>query len=157
MEFTQLKKDLTKLGLQITKNDDCICIFKNNIVCSISERRVGVFSTDYDDFNKLPMTIKEDVIKIASDYALTRLAQRHIQKYYLKHNYLTNASGYAYLNVSDDFKKISLGTKRNHPYKKTRVLFSDNEILMIKQKLNTSLDDFTVIPFDQEQSLYHIS
>lgn len=54
------------------------------------------------------------------------------------------------VNVSEDFTKMSLGTKREYKNKRNQVLFTERELDLLKFKLKSNLEDFTLI--EQEES-----
>lgn len=145
MEYKNFKQAINKMGLETTIDENCICIFNDNLICSISEKIVGVLSTEYENFYSLPVSIRKQLINTVYLYATTDLDSRHIKRFCLQHKYLTNSAGHAFLNVSEDYKRFSLGTNREYKNKRNKVFFTGDELDILKFKLNTTLDDFAII------------
>lgn len=61
------------------------------------------------------------------------------------------------VNVSEDFTKMSLGTKREYKNKRNQVLFTEKELDVLKFKLKSNLEDFTLIEEKEESKQYKIN
>lgn len=157
MEFKELKQQINKIGLELTRDENSICVFNDKIACSISEKVVGVVNTNYTSFYSLPIMIRKQLIDIIFNYSTTELADRHLQRYYLQHKFLTNSAGHSFLNVSEDFTKMSLGTKREYKNKRNKVLFTEKELNLLKFKLKSTLEDFTLIEQPKETKQHRIN
>lgn len=157
MEFKELKQQVNNIGLEITRDENSTCIFNDKIACSISEKVVGVMSTDYSSFWALPIMIRKQLMTMLCNYSSTELSERHIKRYYLQHKFLKNSAGHSFLNVSEDFTKMSLGTKREYKNKRNQVLFTEKELDVLKFKLKSNLEDFTLIEQKEETSQYKIN
>ncbi|NMW84712.1 hypothetical protein HKO22_03000 [Peptoniphilus sp. AGMB00490] len=83
MEYKNFKKEINKMGLESTIDENCVCIFNDRLVCSISEKIVGVLSTEYENFYSLPVSIRKQLIDTAYVYAITDLNLRHIKRFCL--------------------------------------------------------------------------
>lgn len=145
MEFKTLQQEIKKMGLELLKDDYSTCIFYDKIVCSISEREIGVIDTEYSSFSKLPILIKKELIRIICEYTATDLEDRNLKRYYLQHKYLANSAGNSFLNVSEDFTKISLGTNKEYPNKKKKSAFTKKELEALKVNLKSNLDEYIII------------
>lgn len=157
MEYKELKQQVNNMGLEITQDDSCVCIFNDKIACSISEKIIGVINTNYQSFFALPIIIRKQLLDIIHEYSTTELKERNVKRYYLQHKYLQNSAGYSFLNVNEDFTKTFLGTKREYKNKKNKSLFTEKELDILKFKLKSNLDDFTFIEQKEPQGKYKIN
>lgn len=62
MEFKELKQQVNNMGLEVTRDENSVCIFNDKIACSISEKVVGVINTDYSSFWALPIMIRKQLM-----------------------------------------------------------------------------------------------
>ena len=145
------------MGLEVIRDGNSVCIFNDKIACSISEKVVGVINTDYSSFWALPIMIRRQLMTVLCAYSSTELSDRQIKRYYLQHKFLQNSAGHSFLNVSEDFTKMSLGTKREYKNKRNQVLFAEKELDVLKFKLKSNLEDFILIEQKEELSKHKIN
>ena len=117
---------------------------ENKVIAYVSISCVFEISTNYLEFTKLFEIKKKQLFDLLIEYSATPIEEREKEKkYYLKHKFLMSNSGDNYLNYRTYFDNWFLNN--NTMYKNCRTQFTKQEIEEIKEKFNTSLDDFEII------------
>ena len=100
---------------------------------------------DYRGFDDLEHGRKEELFNLIVEYARTPIEEREEpKKYYLKHKWLTNnGCSYNCLNFYVDKNKYLIESGTTMCGYKTQ--FTQSEIDEIKERFNTSLEDFEII------------
>lgn len=145
MKTKEFIKKVEELGFRTTHANEYIYI-ENRMVdtCAIVDRycRYG-FNTNFDDFYELKEETKKELFNLLVEYSSTPQKEREkTKRHYLRHKFLMNVTGSFYLNYKTEDKKYVLsGSLETDDYK---TKFTEQEIEEIKQKFNTSLDDFEI-------------
>lgn len=146
-------KEVEKLGFEVGKSMDAILIFYGIGQVSyalINERfHLGMI----DGFCVLPEELKEKLYSLMDEYARTPLDEREEEKKFylkqnLKHKWLERDAFY-YLNLNIDKNIYLIDSYASTDTFKTQ--FTQAEIEEIKEKFNTSLDDFEQIPVEDKK------
>lgn len=152
-EFIQKVKSL---GLDVeydyhSYEENLEVVLFNSLIVNVSNDCEYEFDTNYPDFRKLSKKRKKDLFELLVEYSSTPIDEREEKieereeekKYYLKHKFLTNGNAECYLNYTNEYDDWILNDNTMHENYKTQ--FTKQEIEEIKQKFNTSLDDFEII------------
>lgn len=131
------------------------------MVASLWVERVYEFDNNWACFTKLPEETKKQLFDLLVEYSSTSIKKREEEKkYYLKHKLFKNGGDSAYLNCKTESKNYVLDS--NIETEKYKTKFTEQEIEEIKQKFNTSLDDFEIIEvewyiFNRKEAKYECS
>ena len=102
------------------------------------------FDNRWESFTKLTEETKKQLFDLLVEYSTTPIKEREEEKkYYLKHKFIQNEVYSFHLNykMKDKFYTINNDIE-NYEYK---TKFTKQEIEELKEKFNTSLDDFEII------------
>ena len=93
-------------------------------------------------------TAYKNIKELVEELVETPVKERVLdQKYYLKHRYLYDGRGYLYISKLN--KSLGLGFK--YYYQEYNNTFTEQEIENIKLKYNTDLNDFELIPVEEDK------
>lgn len=150
MKTKEFKKEVQELGFRIIEDIGSISIYYGvlRVSCVYKNELLSV-STAYAAFDNLSKELKEKLYNLIDKYVKTPIEDRKEQrKYYLKHKWLRRSKdiGY-YLNLYLD-EDYFLGNFAEKGSYKTQ--FTQAEIDKIKERFNTSLEDFEQIPVEDE-------
>lgn len=145
MKTKEFCEKVEELGFRTTHVNAYIYI-ENRMVdtCAmVNEYNCYEVNTDMEDFYELEEETKKELFNLLVEYSSTPIKERKAKKrYYVKHKFLMNVTGSFYLNYKPEEKKYVLsGSLETDDYK---TKFTKQEIEEIKQKFNTSLDDFEI-------------
>ena len=145
MKYKELEKIAMKADYNITDDPTTFHmrnIHKNNDI-SVSKHRINLIFIN----NEHCRSEDFEVIKAAMELAETPPDERQEEKkYYLKHMFLDRKDS-NYLNISTDVGILTLMSKTQKPGYITR--FTQAEIEDIKEKYDTTLDDFEQIEVEE--------
>ena len=145
-------KEVQNLGFATAEYMNIILIrHESREVALIGKCKIFCVNTEYPSFNNLPEELKEKLYNLIDNYTRTPIEDREEpQKFYLKHKWLKNEN-YSYLNLNTRCEKTvpTLCVKLNSDNFKTQ--FTQKEIEEIKERFNTSLDDFEQIPVEEDE------
>lgn len=141
-------KEVQELGLKTSEKLNVISIYDGDFqVFCVYKNVLFSVNTAYAAFYDLSEELKEKLYSLIHKYISTPLDEREEpQKYYLKFKLRTNYSG-DYLNLNTTFDWFEISTKSNSDKFKTQ--FTKAEIDEIKERFNTSLDDFEQIRVEE--------
>lgn len=146
MKTKEFCEKVEKLGFR-TMHVNAYIYIENRMVdtCAmVNEYNCYEVNTDTGDFYDLKKETKEELFNLLVEYSSTPIEERKEEKkYYLKHRFVQNATGSFYMNYKTEDKKYVLSDSLETDDYKTK--FTKKEIEEIKQKFNTSLDDFEII------------
>ena len=114
------------------------------MIASLWIERIYEFDNNWVCFSILPTETKKQLFNLLVEYSSTpREERREEEKYYLKHKLVKIGEDNTYLNYKTESKNYVLDS--NIETEKYKTKFTEQEIEEIKQKFNTSLDDFEII------------
>lgn len=149
MKTKEFIKKVEELGFITTNANDCIYI-KNRMcdTCAIVNKyNCYGFNTETEVLYELKEETKKELFELLVEYSSTPIKERKAKKrYYVKHKFLMNETSSFYLNYKPEDKKYVLSGSLDTIDYKTK--FTKQEIEEIKQKFNTSLDDFEIVEAD---------
>ena len=158
MKTKEFIEKVEELGFDVEvicyKQDDSIeiehRIFIRNkenqcMVATLWVERVYEFDNNWAWFTKLiKETKKKELFDLLVEYSSTPIKEREEEKkYYLKHKFIRFREGSDYLNYKTKSKNYVLNSSTDTAKYKTK--FTEQEIEELKEKFNTSLDDFEFI------------
>ena len=151
-EFIEKVKELG-FDVEVKSIDDFIkiehkIVIRNKenkcVVSALWAERVYEFDNRWESFTKLTEETKKQLFDLLVKYSSTPIKEREEEKkYYLKHKFLTNSFRDYYLNYKTKYDDYILSDDKKQENYKTQ--FTKQEIEEIKEKFNTSLDDFEII------------
>ena len=151
-EFIEKVKELG-FDVEVKSIDDFIkiehkIVIRNKenkcVVSALWTERVYEFDNRWEYFTKLAEETKKELFDLLVKYSSTPIEGREEEKkYYLKHKFLTNGIRDCYLNYKINYDNWILSDSKKQENYKTQ--FTEQEIEAIKEKINTSLDDFEII------------
>lgn len=133
---------IRKIGVNtVIERESLICNQINRII--IDETKEDTIDIDVLAFHSNDL----EILTSAIAYAETPLDERQEEKkYYLKHRFLEHHN-YSYLNYDQKLQKLYLNDKVRIDYVQTQ--FTQKEIDEIKEKYDTTLDDFKIIEVEE--------
>ena len=144
--------EVKKLGFKVNvKNIKGIWIENSNgsNVAYVCRYKMYEFDTAFLAFENIPESHKVSLFNLLICYTRTPLEEREEEKkYYLRHKWLTN-NNLNYLNLYIIKNEYDLESNSNLECFKTQ--FTKAEIEEIKERFNTSLDDFEQIQVKDEE------
>lgn len=148
-------KEIDKLGFAVEKGGNGKYLWikdsRKLFVAFVDTTEMYVFDTAYNAFDELQESDKKNLFNLLVKYTSTPHDEREDEKkYYLKHKWLKNEN-YSYLNLNTRCEKTvpTLCVKLNSD--KFQTQFTQKEIEEIKERFNTSLDDFEQIPIEESE------
>lgn len=154
MKITEFEQAIDSMGLQydinleVKENEFYIDIKNcNRIVADISKLECCLMNTAYPKFNDLKEKTRRDLLDVIYEFASTPIEERQEEKkYYLRHRFL-EIDACNYLNYDYGFQDLNLNDKIQ--FDEIQTQFTQKEIDEIKEKYNTTLDDFEQIEVEK--------
>lgn len=144
--------EVKKLGFKVNvQNINNIWIENSNgsNVAYVCRYKMYEFDTAFLAFENIPESHKVSLFNLLICYTRTPLEEREEEKkYYLRHKWLAN-NNLNYLNLYITKNEYDLESNSNLECFKTQ--FTKAEIEEIKERFNTSLDDFEQIQVKDEE------
>lgn len=151
MKTQEVIKELEKMNLKAEIRGDSLLVFNSFgfAVASTSLSRKFETNTYFLNFRKvLSKDQREKVYFLLTRLAETDPEDREEKKYYLKHKWLGD-DRWCYLNLNTNVNIYSIGSPLNSGDFQTQ--FTQKEIDEIKERFNTSLEDFERIPIEGDE------
>jgi hypothetical protein len=150
MKTKEFIEKVEELGFEVMEGKNSserwIELFDSNCyaVSKVSTEYICEIVTTFNEFTNLQKDLKKQLFELLVEYSSTPIEEREEKKkYYLKHKFLTNRFRDCYLNYKTKYDDYILSDNKKEEDYKTQ--FTEQEIEEIKQKFNTSLDDFEII------------
>lgn len=146
MTYEELQKIAEDNGYEITNEIDYVILTKyeeDNIIKISRLKEDIIFSTMY-------ACMKSDfqMLKVSLEFAETPLEDRYPEnKYYLKHRFMCGFEKCTFFNIDNLNKALYLSDKKQTQNIQTQ--FTQKEIDEIKEKYDTTLEDFEQIEVEK--------
>lgn len=133
-----------KLNLEVEEGDFDFLIKLNHKTCAtVSKSTLYCIDTYYKYFEELSDNVRANLLDVMNKLAETPLEEREKEKkYYLKHRFLENGNC-RYLNYDKEFQELYLNDRAQ--FGEIQTQFTQKEIDEIKERYDTTLDDFEQI------------
>lgn len=155
MKTKEFIEKVEELGFDVAvkeyNNEKRIQLFNSDgyTVSKVSTECICEGITAFNGFTNLQKDLKKQLFELLVEYSSTPIEEREEKKkYYLKHKFLRNDHDKYYLNdnyLNNYTPKNNWVLKNKATTDNYKTQFTKQEIEEIKQKFNTSLDDFEII------------
>lgn len=155
MKTKEFVKKVEELGFDVAvkeyNNEKCIQLFNSNgyAILKVSKECIYESTTTFNEFTNLQKDLKKQLFDLLVEYSSTPIKEREEEKkYYLKHKFLRNDHDKYYLNdnyLNNYTPKNNWVLKNKATTDNYKTQFTKQEIEELKEKFNTSLDDFEII------------
>lgn len=155
MKYTEFKDRINEiahkynLNLKVTEDVANIYIKMGEMICAYTKKAVLCFiNTDFGAmyyFNEKP---RVEMLEALCELSKTPFEERREEKkYYLKHRFLVEEGDCNYLNYDHSLRELNLSDIGQS--KSIQTQFTQTEIEEIKEKCDTTLDDFEQIEVEE--------
>lgn len=156
MKIEEFKNEIDSIGFYNDRNlevaeDDYSFNIKDDgrIIATVNKLKRYTMDTTYAGFEKLTEGLRRDLLDAMYKFASTSLDEREEEKkYYLRHKFLSSSNRIRFLNRELVIGNWFLAEKNYFDGYQTH--FTQKEIDEIKEKYDTTLDDFELIEVEDE-------
>ncbi len=150
MKIEEFKEEIDSIGfyndkdLRVEESQFEYVIKDGSIfLATVSKLTTYLIDENYVGFMELTEGLRRDLLDAMYKFASTPLDEREDEKkYYLKHRFLENGNC-RYLNYDKEFQELYLNDRAQ--FGEIQTQFTQKEIDEIKERYDTTLDDFEQI------------
>lgn len=137
------------LNLKVTEDTKNIYVKLNDVICAYVNKILPCFmSTDSGGLYCIAKKARFEILEALYELSKTPFDEREEEKkYYLKHKFLLSDNEYNFLNYLSNDDSWDLSSLANCSGYQTK--FTQKEIEELKEKYDTTLDDFEIIEVEE--------